>query len=321
MAPVEYDPQAACPMWEAFLDRIMAGNQKLIRYLQKAAGYSLTGDVSEQAFFIPYGSGANGKSVFLTTLLAVLGDYGIQAPPDLLMVKQGERHPTELADLKGARLVVAIESEEGKRLAESLVKQLTGGDKIKARRMREDFWGFDATHKLWLATNHKPIIRGSDYAIWRRIRLIPFNVTIPPEEQDKQLPAKLQQELPGILRWAVEGCLVWQREGLGEPPEVRAATESYRAEMDVIATFLNGCCIVNPLAKAKVKDLYQAYVEWCKENNEYPLSQRVLGTRLLERGFKQRKGAKGQRFWLGIGLLEAAQVAQGGANSGINAYI
>lgn len=325
LAPVEYDPEAKCHRWEAFLDRIMAGNKELIRYLQKAAGYSLTADVSEQVFFLLHGSGANGKSVFLNTLLAVLGDYGTQAAPDLLMAKKSERHPTELADLRGARLVVALETEEGRRLAESLVKWLTGGDRIKARRMREDFFEFASTFKIWLASNHKPIVRGSDYAMWRRIRLIPFTVTIPPEEQDKQLPAKLREELPGILRWAVEGCLAWQREGLGEPPEVVEATAEYRAEMDAIANFLAECCIVNPLAKVPVATLYRAYTEWAQENGEWVLSQRELGTRLKERGFSQRKANKGRVFWIGLGLRddhgEVEKVDKGGVNSGMNAYI
>ncbi|TDA70639.1 MAG: DNA primase [Clostridia bacterium] len=304
MTPVAYDPEAACPRWEAFLERIMAGNERLITFLQRAVGYSLTASTREQVFFLLYGTGANGKSVFLTTLQAVLGDYATQAAPDLLLAKKGERHPTEVADLLGKRLVVATETESGRRLAESLVKQLTGGDKLKARRMREDFFEFEATHKLWLATNHKPRVRGTDYAIWRRIRLIPFNVTIPVEEQDKSLPDKLREELPGILRWAVEGCLAWQREGLGVPDEVKAATDAYRQEQDVLAAFLEDCCIINPLAKAAAKDIYQTYLAWCEENGERPMSQRDLGMQLTERGFDRFRGGKsGGIVWRGIGLL------------------
>ncbi|WP_338819594.1 hypothetical protein MTCOM_10940 [Moorella thermoacetica] len=310
IVPVEYDSEAGCPTWLAFLDRIMAGNERLIAFLQRAAGYSLTASTQEQCFFLLHGTGANGKSVFLTTLLAVMGDYGIQAAPDLLLAKSGESHPTEVADLFGARLVVATETEAGRRLAENLVKQLTGGDRLKARFMRQDFFEFEATHKIWLATNNKPIVKGTDYAIWRRIKLIPFTVTIPTKEQDKSLPAKLRQELPGILAWAVKGCLEWQKRGLDEPQEVIAATAAYRDEQDILGSFITDCCVVNPLAKVTAKNLYKAYVDWCEENGEYPQSQRNFGMRLTERGFTSQRGTAGRHFWQGIGLrsdLEGAQ--------------
>lgn len=302
IVPVEYDPEAPCPTWLAFLERIMDGKKKLIAFLQRAAGYSLTASTQEQCFFLLYGTGANGKSVFLTTILAVMGDYGIQAAPDLLLAKSGESHPTEIADLFGARLVVATETEAGRRLAENLVKQLTGGDRLKARFMRQDFFEFEATHKIWLATNNKPIVKGTDYAIWRRIKLIPFTVTIPPEERDKSLPAKLRRELPGILAWAVEGCLEWQKRGLDEPAEVTAATAAYRDEQDILGSFITDCCIVNPLAKVAAKNLYKAYVNWCEENGEHPLAQRNFGMRLTERGFTSQRGTAGRHFWQGIGL-------------------
>lgn len=237
IVPVEYDSEASCPTWLAFLNRIMDGNERLIAFLQRAAGYSLTASTQEQCFFLLYGTGANGKSVFLTTLLAVMGDYGIQAAPDLLLAKSGESHPTEVADLFGARLVVATETEAGRRLAENLVKQHTSGDRLKARFMRQDFFEFEATFKIWLATNNKPIVKGTDYAIWRRIKLIPFTVTIPPEERDKSLPAKLRQELHGILAWAVQICLEWQKYGLNEPQEVTAATCAYRDEQDILGSW------------------------------------------------------------------------------------
>jgi len=306
LIPVEYDPTAKCSRWERFLDEIMCGNKSLVYFLQRAAGMSLAGDTSEHVLFVLYGTGRNGKSTLLNTLLAVMGDYGVQAAPDLLMAKRGERHPTELADLFGKRLVVSIESEQGRRLAESLVKTLTGGDKIKARRMREDFWEFWPSHHLWLATNHKPQIRGTDVAIWSRIKLVPFNVQFLDDDprQDKQLGQKLLAELPGILRWCVEGCLAWQKDGLGVPEEVRAATESYRAEQDVVAAFLSDRCVVAPSAKAAVKDVYKAYLTWCEENGERPLTQREMGARLVERGFNRyRGGATGNYMWRGLGLL------------------
>jgi len=320
IAPVEYDQCATAPVWDSYLYRIMNGNMSLINFLQRGMGYSITADVSEQVIFIPHGGGDNGKSVFLNTALGIMGDYARPTAPDLLMVKRGESHPTEVADLEGARLVTSIETEENKRLAEATVKQLTGGDRLKARFMRQDFFEFNPTHKIWLATNHKPVVKGSDYAIWKRIRLIPFSVTIPREERDKKLPMKLEAEYPGILRWVVEGCLAWQQEGLGEPEEVTKATTSYRAEMDVLANFINECCFVNPLVKVLVSNLYSTYLNWCKETGEYPLSQRVLSTRLTERGFEGIKGSKGQRFWKGIGLpARVAQVAQGGASFGLSA--
>jgi len=306
LIPIEYDPMAKCPRWEQFLDEIMLGNKSLIYFLQRAAGMSLTGDTSEHVLLVLYGTGRNGKSTLLNTLLALMGDYGMQAAPDILMARRGDRHPTELADLFGKRLVVSIESEQGKKMAESLVKQLTGGDKIKARRMREDFWEFWPTHHLWLATNHKPQVRGTDIAIWSRIKLIPFNAQFLDGDprQDKHLPQKLLAELPGILRWCVEGCLAWQEAGLGVPEEVVKATEDYKAEQDVIAAFLNDCCVIMPTAKTSVKDVYKTYLNWCEENGERPVSQRELGARLGERGFERYRGGKNGRYtWRGIGLL------------------
>lgn len=303
LSPVEYDPNAKAPYWEAFLERILP-DPEVRRFLQLAVGYSLTGDVSEQVLLIPYGVGANGKSTLLNVLLEMLGDYGQQAAPDLLIAKKGA-HPTELADLFGARLVASIEVEEGRRLAESLVKQLTGGDKIRARKMRQDFWEFWPTHKSWMAVNHKPEIRGVDNAIWRRIRLIPFTEVIPKEEQDRWLMEKLRAELPGILAWAVQGCLDWQREGLETPDQVRRATGEYRAEMDVMGAFLRDCCEVGPDRDVAAKDLYSAYKLWCEEGGERPETQRKFGTRLTDRGgFERYRGGKdGSHRWRGLDLL------------------
>jgi len=311
MVPVEYDPAAEAPTWHRFLDRIMGGNQSLVEFLQRAVGYSLTGDVSEQCLFLCYGTGANGKTVFLRTLLALLGPYGKPVEPDLLLIRHGEAHPTGLADLFGARLAVALETGAGRRLNEPLVKWLTGGDKLKARFMRQDFFEFEPMHKLWLATNHKPVIRGTDYAIWRRIKMIPFTVTIPEDEQDPRLVDKLRAELPGILAWAVEGCLEWQRKGLGVPDEVRRATEAYREEQDALAAFLAECCVVSPTAKAAAKDLYQAYVAWCEQNGERPEPQRALGMRLTERGFERYK-SHGTIWWRGLGLRDEGTMGTNG---------
>ncbi|OPY89175.1 MAG: hypothetical protein A4E71_00061 [Smithella sp. PtaU1.Bin162] len=304
LANVEYDPHATAPLWTSFLNRIMNENDNLISFLQRALGYSLTGDISEQVLFIAHGSGDNGKSVFLNILLSLLGDYARPAAPNLLMAKKHDSHPTEIADIEGARLITCVETEENKRLSEALVKQLTGGDKLKARFMGRDFFEFEPTHKLWMATNHRPIVRGTDYAIWKRIRLIPFNVTIPREKRDKKLTEKLKKELPGILNWAIAGCLAWQRDGLGEPEEVIQATKNYQAEMDTLNNFIEEYCIVNPLAKVLVGNIYNAYLNWCKESGEYQLSQRMFSSKLTERGFKRDRSSKGKWVFRGIGLLD-----------------
>jgi putative DNA primase/helicase len=303
LAPVEYDPNAAAPMWAQTLERVLP-DPEVRAFFKKLCGYALTGDVSEQMLPVLYGTGANGKSTVLNTLLAVLGHYGMQAAPDLLVAKKGS-HPTELADLFGMRLVASIEVEDGSRLAESLVKQLTGGDRVKARKMRQDFWEFEPTHKVLMACNHKPQVRGTDNAIWRRIRLVPFTETIPPAEQDKQLPEKLRAEASGILAWAVEGCLEWRREGLQAPEEVRKATAGYRSEMDVLGTFLRDCCELGAEHNIAVKDLYGAYKFWCEENGERPETQRRFGSRLTERGGfeRYRGGADGGHRWRGVRLL------------------
>src|SRR5829696_1980661 len=303
IAPVEYDPGAAAPVWAATLERTLP-SEAVRQFFKKLCGYALTGDVSEQLLAVLYGTGANGKSTVLNALLAVLGGYGMQAAPDLLVAKKGT-HPTELADLFGMRFVASIEVEDGSRLAESLVKQLTGGDRIKARRMRQDFWEFEPTHKVFMACNHKPQVRGTDNAIWRRIRLVPFTETIPPAEQDKNLPDKLREERAGILAWAVEGCREWRREGLQAPDEVRQATGAYRAEMDVLGAFLRECCELGPEKNVAAKDLYAVYHQWCLEGGERPESKRKFGSRLTDRGGfeRYRGGADGGHRWRGVDLL------------------
>jgi len=262
----------------------------------------LTASVSEQKLVIAYGGGANGKSTLITTLLHLMGDYAKQAAPDLLLAKKGETHPTELADLLGCRFVAGIEVDEGRRMAESLVKQMTGGDRMKARYMRQDFFEFAPTHKLWLAVNHRPAVRGTDHAMWRRICLVPFTVTIPDDKKDKDLPAKLQAELPGILNWAIAGCLAWQDGGLQPPDDVKNATNSYRDEMDVLAHWLEDCCVIYPGATATAGSLYTSYSEWCGKGGEQALPQRTFGLRLAERGYEQKKSGS-IRSWKGLGLL------------------
>ncbi len=293
LAPVAYDPKAVAPTWDAFLQRVLPV-EELRGFLQRLSGYALTGDVSEQKLPFLYGLGANGKSTYINTFMEALGDYAQQAPPELLTVK-GHSHPTELADLMGARLVASVEVEDGKRLAESLVKQLTGGERIKARYMRQDFFQFDPTHKVFLVANHRLEVRGTDHAIWRRIKMIPFEVTIPEDERDPRLPEKLKAELPGILAWAVKGCLEWQQMGLGEPVEVSAATDEYREEQDVLALFIEDVCEVHPAVTESAQTLYKEYSEWCQEQGEFPETQRKFGARLTEKGYTRQRLTSGER--------------------------
>ena len=304
MAGADYAPGAAAPTWSATLERSLPP-QELRRFFKKLCGYAFSGDVSEHILAVLYGTGANGKSTILNALLTAAGDYGMQAAPDLLVAKKGS-HPTEVADLFGMRLVASIEVEDGRRLAESLVKQLTGGDKVRARKMRQDFWQFDPTHKVFMAVNHKPEVRGTDTAIWRRLRLIPFEQTIPPAEQDKKLPQKLEAELPGILAWCVEGCLEWQREGLQAPEEVRKATAGYRSEMDVIGAFLQDECEIGSEFKEPFTTLYKRYEEWCEDGGERAETRRKFNARLKERGrFEARRsGQGGSNEWHGLRLLK-----------------
>ncbi|HKI32952.1 MAG TPA: phage/plasmid primase, P4 family [Gemmataceae bacterium] len=311
LAPVQYDEAATCPRWLKFLDRITDGNTDLISYLQRVMGYALTGDVSEQCLWFFYGTGANGKSTFLGTILAMLGDYAMQAVSDLLLVKHNESHPTERADLFGKRLVGTIETEEGKWIAEALMKQMTGGDKIRARKMRQDFFEFDPTFKIILAANHKPTIRGTDHAAWRRVKLVPFTVTIPDEEKDKGLPAKLKAESSGVLAWAVAGCLDWQRYGLGEPDEVRQATSQYQAEQDVVQGFIDECCQLYPEAKANSSGLLAAYIAW---SGDKLMTAPAFRKRMKDKGFESKEGTGGRYFWRGLQLKQATE--EGGDSGG-----
>jgi putative DNA primase/helicase len=303
LVPVAYNPEAPCPLWEKFLDRVMDGNQELITFLQRAIGYSLTGDTSEQSMIILYGSGANGKSTFLETISEMLRDYAMHTPTETLLVKGKGAMSNDVARLKGARFVTASEAEFGQRLAEGLIKQMTGQDTLSARFLHQEYVDFRPTHKIFLGTNHKPIIRGNEHAIWRRIKLVPFEVTIPAEERDRNLPIRLQGELPGILAWAVRGCLDWRESGLGDPEAVKKATNSYRDEMDVFNDFMNDCCLIDDSFRVSSKELYAAYSKWCTDNGERPLGRIALAGRFKDQGFKSiRFGKSGGRVWQGLGL-------------------
>lgn len=277
-----YDPKAKCPLWEAYLEKVMGGKQELIKFLQRSLGYSLTGSTQESALFVLWGDGSNGKSVLLDTATSVFGDYATTAASDALIAKNRSGGPNpEIAMLRGARFVSASETASGARLDEAMIKQMTGGDMVTARFLNANYVTFKPSAKIWLATNHKPEIRGTDWGIWRRIKLIPFAVKIPDEEQDKGLLQKLRAEWPGILAWAIRGCQEWMEGGLQEPDEVRLATKVYQSEMDPIQGFLDGCCLVGtPLVKSRCMEIYEAYRKWAEAAGERPLTLNKFGRHL-----------------------------------------
>jgi putative DNA primase/helicase len=308
LAPVEFDPAAKCPVFDSFITKILNHNSELARYVQQLIGYSFTGRSTVHILPFAYGTGSNGKSTLVETILEAQGpDYSMKAPPDLLLKKKSEAHPTERADLFGKRFVPCVEVEEGKRMAEALAKELTGGDRIRARRMREDFWEFNATHHVWIVGNHKPVIVGDDHGIWRRIKLLPFGVVIPDNEQDPDLKDKLKAELPGILNWILSGCQDWQAHGLKEPEIVRQATRSYAADMDDFGKFLDECCERGENFVVGASELYRKFQE---ANPESPIHQKAFAERLHRHGFTNKNPETGgdlrlpdgRAMWKGLRL-------------------
>lgn len=288
---VEYTESVDCPMWEEFINQIFNNDKELINYIQKCVGYSLTGSTREQCMFILYGHGSNGKSVFLEIISELMGNYAMTMQAQTIMVKQSQSSAnSDIARLKGARLVTSSEPNEGVRLDEGLVKQLTGGDKVTARHLYGKEFEFEPEFKLWLATNHKPIIRGTDDGIWRRLNLIPFTVQIPDEKKDKNLKFKLQTELQGILKWAIDGCLMWQREGLKKPQSVVAASQDYRSEMDQIGTFIETCCETGLGLKISGGELYKVYREWASDNGEHTFTNTKFGREISKKYSKEKAG-------------------------------
>jgi P4 family phage/plasmid primase-like protien len=278
-------PQGDCQVWREFLATVTGGDTELQLYLQRMAGYCLTGVTSEHALFFLYGTGANGKSVFANTLTAMMGDYATVAAMDMFMASHGDRHPTDMASLRGARVVTAIETEQGSRWAESKLKALTGGDKITARFMRQDFFEFIPQFKLLVVGNHKPSIRNVDEAMRRRLHMIPFTVTIPAARRDKRLPDRLLAERDGILRWAIEGCLEWQRIGLQPPASVLAATEEYFDAEDAVGRWLDERCDQAGNLHDTSQRLYASWKTWADENGEFAGSNKRFSETLTTRGF------------------------------------
>lgn len=299
-------PNGDCPVWRQFLATVTADDAELQAYLRRVVGYGLTGATTEHALFFLYGTGANGKSVFVNVVSTVLGDYATTAPIDMFMAATGERHSTDMAGLRGARLVAAVETEQGRRWAESKLKALTGGDRITARFMRQDFFEFTPQFKLVVAGNHKPAIRNIDEAMRRRFHMVPFTVTIPPAQRDKTLTDRLLAERDGILAWAVDGCLEWQRVGLNPPHAVLAATEEYFQAEDALGRWLDERCERNANHTETSATLYADWKTWAEMNGEFAGSIKRFAENLSSRGFerwrdRQSKGFQGLRLREGSG--------------------
>ena len=288
-------------VWLDFLNDIFNYDQETINFIQRAVGYSLTGSTREQVMFILHGKGRNGKSLFIETIRSILGTYTDNIQAKTLMVKRGDTINNDVAKLQGVRLVTSSEPSEGFRFDEGLIKQLTGGDTVTARFLYGEEFNFDPKFKIWVTTNHKPIVRGTDDGIWRRLLLVPFDVQIPEDKVDKDLKYKLLREAPAILNWAVEGCLEWQENGLQVPDRIFKASEGYRKEMDVIEQFIDDECIVVEGERVGAKELYTAYKKWADETGAYNMNKNKFGIKMKEK-FESKKS--GSIYYLGINLKQ-----------------
>jgi putative DNA primase/helicase len=308
---VPYNPAADCLRWLQFLKEIFPGDTELVDYIQRAAGYSLTGDTTEQCFFVLFGSGANGKTSLLEILVRLLGTHAATTPFDTFLVRSNPGAPrNDLAALHGARFVKAAEAEHRARLDEALVKQVTGEDTVTARFLFREHFSFKPQFKIWLATNYKPDIRGTDYAIWRRVVPIPFTQEFRKDDPrtDSHLREKLAAELEGILAWAVRGCLAWQKYGLGTASAIESATREYRQESDQVGRFIKGRCVREAGRQTGGKKFYDDYVHWCAQHGEKPLANNIFAQELKKRGISKKQTRSGV-FYEGIGLLPETSVA------------
>jgi putative DNA primase/helicase len=314
MVAVDYNPKARAPQFEKFLRKVIP-EVDVRDFLHRFAGYCATGDVGERIFVVLHGVGRNGKSVFLRCLQKALGPYATSAAPGLLMAKQQDAHPAEVADLYGARLAVASEVRKGRVFDEEAVKRLTGNDRLKARFMRENFWEFDPSFKLLIAANHKPRVKDASDSFWDRIALVSFSVRIKDNELDRNLPAKLDGELQGILTWIVEGCMAWRELKLSPPKSVKAATKEYRATEDVVGMFFSERCKFGPAdlpacPVTPTADLMRAVKGWCERNNFHPFSEKDLAERLAEAECKPAR-TNSARGWRGVTLIPHTPKKQG----------
>lgn len=307
MLPVEVDPEATCPLWDGFLQRVFDGDAEYIAYMQRLAGLCLLGHTSGEHMFFLYGDGANGKSVFVNTIFELLGDdLATTLPATALATRRSTSDEYKLATLPGKRLAVANEVSEGSRLDESLIKNMTGGDRMTVRMINKEPVEFRPTATILMVGNHKPIITGTDGGIWRRVQMVPFTVTIPEEEKDPHLAAKFKAEYPGILWWALQGAAEFARTSKMPPCSVvDRDTQRFRGESDVIAQFVEESCTVDVEASVTFTDLYGVYSEWCRWSNEKPLSKPKFAGAMDRLGFPSKPTTKA-RLRLGLTLNEHA---------------
>ena len=296
-----YDPDAPATAWNTFLTEVLP--DELVRaYLQRVAGVALLGKVAEHILPILTGTGANGKGTWYGAMLYALGDYAAPADPELLMAREGA-HPTGQMDLRGLRFAVASESDEGRRMNEGTMKRLTGGDMIKARYMHRDFVEFVPSHTVFFVTNHLPKVSGDDPAVWRRLRVIPFDVVIPPEEREPHLDERLQAEADAVLGWAIAGWEAYRQNGLDEPPHVLAATGDYQKDSDALARFIEDECVTSsPAQKVTTRELFAAWERWRAADGAELLSEKRFGQALDKKGYPTERGSGGKRFRVGIAL-------------------
>ena len=300
LANVSYDPAADHVLWDEFVNHLTGGDEELYRYLRRLTGYLLTGLATEQVLHFFYGLGANGKTVFCEIIQALLGDYAIVVSPELVMQRRHSGIPNDVARLRGVRVAMMNETSQGSRFDEAKLKDLTGGDMLTGRFMRQEFFDFSPTHKLVIRGNHKPVLTGTDEGIWRRLRLVPFAVTIPPDQQDRQLVQNMRAELPGILRWAVHGCLEWQQDGLKPPAIITDAVLQYREESDTLGHFISERCQERKLGQITSSAFFSAYKSYAEEAGERWIPSKDLPAEMIRRGFFHKRGTGGHRLFLGL---------------------
>lgn len=300
---VPFELGAECELWDAFLWRVTDRNDELYNYLRRFVGYLLVADTSDQSLHFLHGIGANGKTVFCEVLMRVLGDYAITVSPDMIMMRRHSGIPNDIARLRGVRAALMNETSQGARFDEARLKDLTGGDTLTARFLHQEFFDFPPTHRIVIRGNHKPAISGTDEGISRRLRLVPFTVSIPPDEQDRDLLRKFEAELPGILQWAIAGCLEWQRDGLKPPALITEAVRQYREESDTLGRFIEEQCTMRALSQVKSSAFYSTYQRFCEAAGERWIHSKDLPHEMQRRGFQWKRGTGGQRLYLGLELI------------------
>lgn len=306
----EYVPGAQCPTWEKFIRRIMAGNERVIRFLQRALGYTLLADPCERVIFLLHGSGSNGKSTFIATIADLFGDYAVTTPSDTFLTCKNERVRNDIARMYGARFVSASETTKGRRLDENIIKALTGHtDRISARFLHKEYFEYVPTFVLWWSFNHRPVIKDTSQAMWDRVLLIPFEIVIPPHERDHTLPGKLKAELPGILNWMVQGLVEYRKIGLAVPDEVRVATEEYHREEDYVSDFLAEVCDIGPEYAEYFGELHARCCQFCDETGRDAPSRKGFANELKAR-FKHGKD-KGGHFYQGLKIKDRQEISSG----------